>query len=109
MEKPMVPYLLLVSIRTPAPEHGRVLTALRTISPDPKPAYFEKHGFGILFNCDRPLRDIHLRVYESVMSDDEYLIVELGPRWGAYGLEPAKAWLTHHLGKAQFQKAQKRR
>jgi hypothetical protein len=96
----MTPYMMLVNIKNPRPEHARLMTALKTISPDPKAAYFDKNGGAFFFNSERPLRDISNRVFDLVGNEDQYLIVELGQSWVTLGLGSAAGWLRHHLGNA---------
>lgn len=93
------PYLMLLNIKTPQPEHAKVKTILDSVSGGTaKAVYFDRHGGAFLFTSTLSAGKIHGRFGGVLLNDDSYLIVELGRDWVTFGHGIAAGWLRNHLG-----------
>lgn len=92
------PYLMLLNIKNPLPEHAKIKTTLDSISNGTaKAAYFDKNGGAFLFTSKLNTGQIHGRFDGVLLNDDTYLIVELGQDWYTFGHNAAAGWLRNHL------------
>jgi hypothetical protein len=92
------PYLMLLNIKKPQPEHAKIKTILDTISDGTsKAAYFDKHGGAFLFMSNLNAGKIHGRFDGVLLNEDFYLIIELGQDWATFGQGIAASWLRNHL------------
>lgn len=92
-------YLMLLNIATPAPEHVRIKEILQAISAEYRAVYFDSHGGAFLFNTGLAPHVVASRINPALLTDDRYLIVEVGPHWYTHDNNIARAWFAHHLGK----------
>jgi hypothetical protein len=94
----VAPYLMLLNIKSPQPEHAKIKTVLDSVSGGTARAvYFDKHGGAFLFSSKLNAGQIHGRFGGVLLNEDFYLIVELGQDWAAFGQGIAAGWLNTHL------------
>ena len=92
------PYLMLLNIKKPQPEHAKIKTILASISGDTaKAVYFDSKGGAFLFMSKLNTGQIHGRFDGVLLNEDFYLIVELGRDWVTFGQGVAAGWLKNHL------------
>ena len=92
------PYLMLLNIKSPQPEHAKIKTTLDALSNGTaKAVYFDRHGGAFLFTSRLNAGQIHGRFDGVLLNEDFYLIIELGQDWVTFGQGVAACWLRNHL------------
>lgn len=92
------PYLMLLNIKEPQPEHAKIQSKLNEISRGTsKPIYFDKHGGAFLFKTTLRAQQVYDSLIGILLNDDRYIIVELGANWTTFGFEDASGWLRKYL------------
>lgn len=92
------PYLMLLNITVPQPEHAKILSKLNELSNGTvKPVYFDKHGGAFLFTTKLNARQLYDRLIGVLLNDDRYIIIELGKDGIAFGFESAMEWFRKYL------------
>lgn len=92
------PYLMLLNITEPQPEHAKIKSVLDQISDNTaKAIYFDKHSGGFVFTSKLKPRQIYSRFDQTLMSSDRCIILELGEEWFTHGYENASGWFQKYL------------
>lgn len=96
------PYLMLLNIKKPQPEHAEIKARLEKLSNGTaKAVYFDSHGAAFLFTSTLNAGQIYGRFDGVLLNEDRYMIVELGQDWVTFGGGIAAGWLRHHLAEAE--------
>lgn len=99
MTQPVKNYLLTVFIDKPASEHAKIKDIIHEISGgNSQVANIHQTELLIVFSTHLTPSQIDRSLDGAILSDDRFLLVELGRDWACAGLSKAANWLRRTLG-----------